>query len=95
MIFRRNNLQIGIGLSLLLAILIFSILNGVTQVASLAFKVRTLALISICFNMFLIRQFRKNRAGESIRGVVLTTVGLSVLWIVWFGAEIYNELENS
>jgi predicted tellurium resistance membrane protein TerC len=92
MIFRRNNLQIGIGLSLILVILVFSILNGITQIASLAFKIRTLALISICFNMLLVRQFRKNRAGESIRGVVLTTVGLSVLWIVWFGAEIYNEL---
>jgi hypothetical protein len=92
MIFRRNNLQIGIGLSLILAILVFSILNGITQMASLAFKIRTLALISVCSNMLLVRQFRKNRAGESIRGVVLTTVGLSVLWIVWFGAEIYNEL---
>ena len=68
---------------------------SVCQLASLPLKVRTMALISICCNMLITRQFRKNRAAESVRGTVLATVGLSIVWIIWFGQEIYTELQNS
>ena len=95
MLFRRNNLSIGIGLVLLTSMLVFGILNTITDLSSLPFKVRTIALIAICSNMLLIRQFRKNRAGESIRGAVITIVVLSILWIIWFGQEIVVELQNS
>lgn len=95
MLFRRNNLFIGVGLTLVVSILVFTILNAITDAASLPFKIRTLALIAICANMLIVRGFRKNRANESIRGAVLATVVLSIIWIVWFGAEIYDELQNS
>ena len=95
MIFRRNNLNIGIGIAMIFPWVVFGILIGIGQLASLPLKVRTMALISICCNMLITRQFRKNRASESVRGTVLATVGLSIVWIIWFGQEIYTELQNS
>lgn len=95
MIFRRNNLNIGIGLGMLFPMAVLGILFGITQLASIPLKVRTLALIGICANIFLTTQFRKNRASESMRGSVLATVALSIVWAIWFGQEIYEELQNS
>ncbi len=92
MIFRKNNLNIGIGLGLLLPLAVFGALYGITHLALIPLKVRTLALLSICANIFLTTQFRKNRANESVRGLVVATVGLSILWIFWFGQEIFEEL---
>lgn len=95
MIFRRNNLNIGIGIAMFFPIFIFGIFFGISQLAALPFKVRTMALIAICCNMLITRQFKKNRAAESVRGTVLATVSMSILWILWFGQEIFSELQNS
>jgi hypothetical protein len=95
MIFRRNNLNIGIGLGILFPMAVFGILLGITQLASIPLKMRTMALIAICTNIFITTQFRKNRAGESMRGSVLATVVLSIVWAIWFGQEIFEELQNT
>ncbi len=95
MIFRRNNLNIGIGLGMLFPMAVFGILFGLAQLASIPLKVRTMALIAICANIFVTTQFRKNRASESMRGSVLATVGLSIIWAIWFWQEIYDELQSS
>ena len=90
--FKKNNLNIGIGLGILVPLLIFGILTSIVNMGGWAFKLRTIALISLCFNMLIMRFFRKNRAAESIRGITLATVGLSAVWLIYFGQEIYNEL---
>lgn len=95
MLFRRNNMFIGVGLALTVSIFVFTLFNTISNMASLPFKERTIALIAICCNILIVRFFRVNRAGESIKGVVFATVALSILWIVWFGAEIFQELQNS
>jgi cytochrome bd-type quinol oxidase subunit 2 len=89
-IFRKNNLNIGIGIGLFLPLIVFGLLFGIVQ-AGLPLKMRTIALIAICTNILVTRPFRKNRAGESVRGVVMTTVALAALWIFNFYQEISAE----
>jgi cytochrome bd-type quinol oxidase subunit 2 len=89
-IFRKNNLNIGIGLGLFVPLAVFGVLFGIVQ-AGLPLKLRTIALIAICANMLLMRPFRLNRSGDSVRGLVFTTVGLAALWIFNFYQEISAE----
>jgi hypothetical protein len=89
-IFRRNNLNIGIGMGIFLPLCVFAVLFGIVQLG-LPLKIRTIALISLCANMLIMRPFRRNRAGDSIRGVVLSTVVLAALWIFNFYQEISAE----
>ncbi|MDZ7880347.1 MAG: hypothetical protein U5L45_21905 [Saprospiraceae bacterium] len=89
-IFRKNNLNIGIGLGLFIPLAVFGILFGIVQ-AGLPLKIRTTALIAICANMLIMRPFRLNRSGESVRGVVFATIGLVALWIFNFYQEISAE----
>jgi Na+/H+-translocating membrane pyrophosphatase len=91
MIFRRNNLNIGIGLGMLLPLVVFLILSGLSNMVSLPLKTRTFAIISICLNIILIQFFRKNKANESIRGIVIATVVMSILWLFWFYEDIQAE----
>ena len=94
MIQRRNNVNIGIGFGILLPMFIFGMLFGIATVAHLPLRTRTLALIAICANLLTMRLFRRQRAAESVRGVVLATVGLAVIWVVYFYAEIIAEING-
>lgn len=94
MIFRRNNLNIGIGLGIFIPILSFLLLDLVIHLTKLPLKVRTIALIGICVNGILIQVFKRNRANESIRGTVLATVGLCIIWSLYYGKEILEEWEK-
>ena len=89
--FKKNNLNIGIGLGILLPMVIFGILSSVFNLAGLPLKTRTIGLICICLNILTLQRFKANRANESIRGTVLATVALCALWLLYFGQEIYNE----
>jgi predicted tellurium resistance membrane protein TerC len=91
MIFRKNNLNIGIGLGLIFPMLFFGVVSGITNLANINFKLRSVALIGLCSNMILMQIFKKNRANESIRGVVFATIGLAVVWFIYFGQEIMEE----
>jgi hypothetical protein len=89
-IFKRNNLNIGIGLGIFLPLIVFGVLYGVIQLG-LPLKLRTIALIALCCNGLMVRPFRRNRSGDSIRGIAMTTVGLAALWIFTFYQEISAE----
>ena len=91
MLFRRNNLNIGIGLGILVPFATFSILTSLIALTGLTFKTRSIALIAICLNMLVMQGFRKNRANESIRGLVITTFAMAILWFTWFYKEITAE----
>jgi hypothetical protein len=91
-IFRRNNLNIGIGLGTLLPLGVSFLLLGIITAFDLPFKTRTAALVGICANIYTLRSFQSNRANQSVRGVVIATVVLAGLWFVWFYEEIIAEL---
>ena len=89
--FKKNNLNIGIGLGILMPMVIFGILYGALNLLNVPLKTRTIGLICICLNILTLRNFKANRAGESVRGTVLATVALCAVWLFYFGQEIYNE----
>jgi ABC-type spermidine/putrescine transport system permease subunit II len=91
MIFRKNNLNIGIGLGIIFPMLFVALVLGTIALFHKSFKPRTVALIGLCSNMILIELFRKTRANESIRGTVIATVCLAVVWFIYFGQEIMEE----
>ncbi len=91
MLFRRNNLNIGIGLGLLVPIMTFVFLFGLINLFNWNMKTRTLALVAVCLNMLVVSNFRKHRAGESIRGTVIATVVMALGWFAWFYQEIMAE----
>jgi hypothetical protein len=91
MLFRRNNINIGIGLGILVPVVAFVFIFGLVSLFSLNMKTRTLALVAVCLNMLVVTNFRKNRAGESIRGTVIATVVMALGWFAWFYQEIMAE----
>jgi hypothetical protein len=93
MLFRRNNINIGIGLGILIPAMIFGFLYAFSNMGVLPLKIRTTALIGICANIFTANMFRKNRANQSLRGVMIATIIISALWLFWFLKEILFELE--
>jgi ABC-type uncharacterized transport system permease subunit len=93
MLFRRNNINIGIGLGILIPAMIFGFLYAFGGMGVLPLKIRTAALIGICANIFTANMFRKYRANQSLRGVMIATIIISALWLFWFLKEILFELE--
>ncbi len=91
MIFRKNNLNIGIGLGIFLPIFIFGILYGISSLMPRGFQLRTIALIALCANMATSHFFNKYRSKESVRGIIIVTIALAIVWFVWFGKEIFQE----
>jgi predicted tellurium resistance membrane protein TerC len=91
MLFRRNNLNIGIGLGILVPIIVFGLLYSITNLTGWNFKIRSLGIIGICCNMLIVRAFSKNRVNESIRGTVIATVAMAFLWFAWFYKDIMAE----
>lgn len=88
--FNKNNLNIGIGLGLIVPMLFFGIFQGIVALG-VPLKLRTYALVGVCLNILIMRAFRKNYARESVRGVVLSTFALCFLWFLWYYKEISEE----
>ena len=92
---KYNNIFIGIGLGLIVPVMAYGILLTLYDLLdsyglldgtgfSENFRVRTLALVSICANIAVIQYFTKRYASQSMRGVLLSTFILAVIWIVYF-----------
>ena len=52
------------------------------------FKWRTLALISICFNILTVNLMQRWRRMETVRGIALMTAILGIVWLLLFGQEL-------
>ncbi|HMQ45826.1 MAG TPA: hypothetical protein PKA00_04340 [Saprospiraceae bacterium] len=52
------------------------------------FRERTSAVIAISLNMIPLNVFQKRRFTQSMRGIVIATVGLVVLWLIYFGSDL-------
>jgi hypothetical protein len=91
-LFNRNNLNIGVGLGMLIPMAVGGLLIGILSLTELPLKTRTAALLGICCNIFVLRTFQNRRANQSVRGVVLATVAIAAVWLIWFYEEIMLEL---
>ena len=93
--YQKNNLQLGIGIGLLLPIIVFYGLHGIYQLLeqngslqtniSPGFRLRTIALFSIASDIIPMRFYQKNRHWiDSMRGVTIAMAGLAVIWMIYF-----------
>jgi uncharacterized BrkB/YihY/UPF0761 family membrane protein len=100
MFYERNHVLIGLVIGICMPIigyaLILTLLEQIDNVSSsnlqlaTALKTRTLALIAICINIFLMRYYRRLRAEESMRGVFIAVGICAIAWIAKFSGEIFN-----
>ena len=49
----------------------------------------TAGIVAICLNLIPLNQFMKRRAINSMRGIVVATVILVIVWVVYFGRFIF------
>lgn len=96
---KKNSLPIGLAIGIALPTVGFMLLYlGYNQLAeaglvsdqgfSANFRERTTAVIAICLNIIPLNVFKNRRATQSMRGVVIATVGLVVLWMLYFGQHL-------
>ena len=52
------------------------------------FRERTLAIVAIALNLIPLSRFRKLRYEQAMRGVVIATGVLAILWIIFFGRKL-------
>ncbi|MEL6988008.1 MAG: hypothetical protein AAGK97_09265 [Bacteroidota bacterium] len=94
MVSNKNSLILGLAIGICLPIALYGILlvlydAGISMLDasgySSDFRGRTLTLIALCSNLLAVRYFRKQRADNSIRGIVIATSIFAIAWIWIFG----------
>jgi hypothetical protein len=94
----RNRLWIGLLVGLLLPILIFGFLYQIFSLLeqrgaassvgfSTNFRERTLAIVAIALNLWPMNLYQRRRWDAAMRGVVIATAVLALLWVVRFGGQ--------
>jgi hypothetical protein len=98
---KRDSVWFGIGVGLLvpaavyaLLITIYTVLDSMGIFSDIGFaedfRIRTIALISICANLVMMQRFRNSYRHETIRGVLIASMILVVIWFFIFGIKILN-----
>ena len=101
MFYDRNKLFLGILIGLAMPIITYATLltlmetfdayGPLTQVKlAESIKMRTLALVSLCINVFIMRWYQRRRYDESMRGVLIAIAVFALAWIVKYGTEIFG-----
>ncbi len=97
--FWRNEIWIGLLMGFILPLLGFGLLYGIFALLdqegmvsnvglSKDFRQRTIGIVAIGLNAILMNRFQKNRATESMRGIVIITFVYVVLWLYFFRSSI-------
>lgn len=98
--FQRNHLLSGLIPGLVLPVTLFALLyalfgllekQGAASGSGLTenFRERTLAIVAIAVNALLIQVFRKKRHEDSMRGVVVATGMMAIIWIIRYGPTLF------
>jgi hypothetical protein len=98
--FKRNHIMAGLVPGLLLPLAIYALLyaafgllesKGAASGDGLAtnFRVRTLAIVALAINIWLIQTFKKRRWEDAMRGVVVATGILALIWLICFGPGLF------
>jgi hypothetical protein len=100
MMYKYDKVWIGILVGLLVPFvgyaLLLLLLEQLSTMESLAsnrlnfdFKARTIGLLALALNLLLsIQFFRKRRANQAMRGVLIATLLYSAIWIYYFGQQL-------
>ena len=100
--FNKNTLLSGIVLGILLPIVGFVLLNTLFQLLdkigsgsgiglSENFQERTAGILAIAINLLPMNLFKKRRWELAMRGVVIATGLLALIWVVYFGTKILQD----
>ena len=57
---------------------------------SFNFRERTTAILAVALNLLPLTIFRRRRANEAIRGLVMITMGYALVWFFLFGRALLN-----
>jgi hypothetical protein len=99
-VFKKDSVWMGLGIGLCLPLIVYGILFllyefldtiGVFSDIGFAedFRTRTLALIAICSNLILMQTYRRAHLyNETIRGILIGSMILVVIWFFKFGIKI-------
>lgn len=103
MFLKKNNLLFalaaGIFFPILTAAIVMLILEQIIRLgggegsANPVVRPRTVYLIGICINVLLINYYKKLRYDQSMRGIVIATSILGLIWIIRFGSEIMDQIQ--
>ena len=97
--FEKNSIPLGLFLGILLPLAGFGLLYGIFGlleelgwVSDIGFRPkfreRTIGIIAIALNVFLLNFYQKRRYTDTIRGIVIMTTIWVVLWLVLFGKYV-------
>lgn len=97
---QKNKIWFGMAAGFLLPALcfvilyqLFSILEKLGGVSSEGFspnfRERTLAILSIAVNLYLLNTFRRRRWDLAMRGVVIATTVLAFAWVYFYGLKLF------
>lgn len=98
---KKDSVWFGIAVGLLvpaaiyaLLITIYTLLDSMGIFSDVGFaedfRIRTLALFSICANLVLMQRFRNSYRHETMRGILIASMVLVVIWFFIFGIKILN-----
>jgi hypothetical protein len=97
---RKNNISTGLLVGLLLPVagwVFFNALFDLLEMKNLAssegfsqnFRERTLAIVAIALNLMPLNFYRRIRADQAMRGVVLATGLMALIWLGRYGVGLF------
>lgn len=97
---QRDEIWVGLLYGILLPIagfLVFYNLFSLLEIKGAAsgagfsenFRERTLAIVSIALNLYILGRFRKLRWERAMRGVVIATALLALIWLGIYGVKLF------
>ena len=96
---KKDSFWLGLGAGLLLPgaiygvlLIIYQLLESMGTLSDIGFaedfRLRTLALFSICANLILMSRYRRSYHHETIRGILMASMLLVGIWFWIFGIKI-------
>ena len=96
MVSKYDTILLGLAVAFLVATVGFALaMQGVDAANALfdvemRFRERSLALIGICLNIIPMNYFRKRYYNKALRGLVVGTFVLAIVWFFRYGQDLLN-----
>ncbi|MCC7244959.1 MAG: hypothetical protein IT269_04740 [Saprospiraceae bacterium] len=98
--FKRNEIWVGLLMGLLIPVTAYFLLNAIFDVLEMKniaseeglsanFRERTLAIVAIALNLWIMSAYRRRRWENAMRGVVIATSVLALVWVFKYGLTLF------
>ncbi len=98
--FKRNEIWVGLLIGLIIPITAYVMLNAIFDILEMKniasdqglsanFRERTLAIVAIALNLGLMNAYRRRRWETAMRGVVIATSLLALIWVFRYGLTLF------